>query len=188
MSGNFLDGFLNFFKNTLSKNILFGFGMFIVLYSGMSTFFYFAIKNILTDIDQDTELKSGQETIWRQISLRLYGNVWHQSSGKTFRVIGNPFVGSSNNYCWDVCSCTLTILWVVVGLQIIRRAGSMQLQNQHVKCYSPWWIGITFKAKSVIDVVVYRAGDIFWGWGFTGLTQVLGVGLGVLQQLGVVWP
>jgi AAA family ATP:ADP antiporter len=41
-----------------------------------------------------------------------------------------------------------------------------------------------FKAKSVIDVVVYRAGDIFWAWGFTGLTQVLGLGLGAIASIG----
>jgi len=33
-------------------------------------------------------------------------------------------------------------------------------------------------------VVVYRAGDIFWAWSFTGLTQVLGIGLGGVAAIG----
>ena len=41
-----------------------------------------------------------------------------------------------------------------------------------------------FKAKPVIDVVVYRGGDVFWGWGFTGLTQVLGLGMAGVALVG----
>ena len=40
------------------------------------------------------------------------------------------------------------------------------------------------KAKSVIDVVIYRGGDIFWAWSFTGLTQVMGLGLGGIAIVG----
>ena len=41
-----------------------------------------------------------------------------------------------------------------------------------------------FKAKPVIDVVVYRGGDVFWGWGFAGLTQVLGLGMAAVAAVG----
>ena len=34
-----------------------------------------------------------------------------------------------------------------------------------------------FKAKSVIDIVVYRGGDMVTAWAFTGLTQGLGLGI-----------
>ena len=37
-----------------------------------------------------------------------------------------------------------------------------------------------FKAKSVIDIVVYRGGDMITAWVFTGLTQGLGLGLGAV--------
>jgi AAA family ATP:ADP antiporter len=43
-----------------------------------------------------------------------------------------------------------------------------------------------FKAKSVIEVGVYRGGDIFWAWAFTGLTQLLGFGLAIIAIIGAV--
>jgi AAA family ATP:ADP antiporter len=41
-----------------------------------------------------------------------------------------------------------------------------------------------FKAKSVIDVVVYRGGDMLAAWIFTGLTKGLGFGLGPVAAVG----
>ncbi len=41
-----------------------------------------------------------------------------------------------------------------------------------------------FKAKSVVDIVVYRGGDAVTAWAFTGLTQGLGVGLGGVAVIG----
>ena len=40
-----------------------------------------------------------------------------------------------------------------------------------------------FKAKPVIDIVVYRGGDMLNAWGFTALTQ--GLGLGIAATAGV---
>jgi AAA family ATP:ADP antiporter len=41
-----------------------------------------------------------------------------------------------------------------------------------------------FKAKPVIDIVVYRGGDTITGWAFAGLTAGLGLGLGVVAAIG----
>jgi AAA family ATP:ADP antiporter len=41
-----------------------------------------------------------------------------------------------------------------------------------------------FKAKPVIDIVVYRGGDMTWAWGFTALTEGLGLGLGAVAAVG----
>ena len=66
IGGNFWDGFVEFLKPPILKNLLFGIGIFIVLYTGLSTFVYFAIKNILTDVDQDTRTQ-----IWAGIDLAV---------------------------------------------------------------------------------------------------------------------
>jgi AAA family ATP:ADP antiporter len=77
------------------------------------------------------------------------------------------------------------ILWVVVGLQVVRRAGEYAITKPaREMLFTLVDRDSRFKAKSVIDVVVYRAGDIFWAWGFTGLTQVLGLGLGAIAAIG----
>ena len=48
-----------------------------------------------------------------------------------------------------------------------------------------------FKAKPVIDIVIYRGGDMLNAWGFTALTQGLGLGIaataGVGAMIALVW-
>ena len=186
MSGNFWDGFTELLKPPLFKNILLGIGIFIVLYSGLSTFVYFAIKNILTDIDQDTRTQ-----IWAGIDLAV--NVL---------AVFTAMFGTSRLAKRFGLSVTLAlvpgiiilgmfilalspILWVVVGLQVVRRAGEYAITKPaREMLFTLFDRESRFKAKSVIDVFVYRAGDIFWAWGFTGLTQVLGLGLGAIAAIG----
>ena len=186
MSGKFWDGFAELLKPPLAKNILLGIGIFIVLYSGLSTFVYFAIKNILTDIDQDTRTE-----IWASIDLAV--NVL----GVFIAMFGTSRLAKRFGL-----SVTLSlvpgiiilgmfilalspILWVVVGLQVVRRAGEYAITKPaREMLFTLVDRESRFKAKSVIDVVVYRAGDIFWAWGFTGLTQVLGLGLGAIASIG----
>ena len=43
-----------------------------------------------------------------------------------------------------------------------------------------------FKAKPVIDIVVYRGGDTLAGWAFAGLTAGLGFGLGGVAAVGAI--
>ncbi len=43
---------------------------------------------------------------------------------------------------------------------------------------------LRFKAKPVIDIVVYRGGDMLNAWLFTGLTTGLGLGLGAVAAVG----
>ena len=43
-----------------------------------------------------------------------------------------------------------------------------------------------FKAKPVIDIVVYRGGDMLNAWFFTALTQGLGLGLGAVALVGAL--
>ena len=64
------------------------------------------------------------------------------------------------------------ILAIVVGLQIFRRAGNYGITRPAREMLFTYVDQETrFKAKPVIDVVVYRGGDVFWGWSFAGLTQ-----------------
>jgi AAA family ATP:ADP antiporter len=186
MSGNFLDGFVEFLRTPLSKNILFGIGMFIVLYSGMSTFIYFAIKNILTDIDADTRTQ-----IWAGIDLATNVLAVFTAMFGTSRLAKRYGLSVTLSLVPGIIIIGMfilalsPILWVVVGLQIIRRAGEYAITKPaREMLFTLVDREARFKAKSVIDVVVYRAGDIFWAWGFTGLTQVLGLGLGGVAAIG----
>jgi len=43
-----------------------------------------------------------------------------------------------------------------------------------------------FKAKPVIDTVVYRGGDVLTAWAYTGITATLGIGLAGVAVLSAV--
>ena len=43
-----------------------------------------------------------------------------------------------------------------------------------------------FKAKPVIDVVVYRGGDTLTAWFFTSLTEGLGLGMAAVSIIGAL--
>ena len=193
MGGNFWDGFLEFLKPPILKNLPFGIGIFIVLYTGMSTFVYFAIKNILTDIDQDTRTQ-----IWAGIDLAvnllavftaMFGTArLTKRFGLTVTLPLVPFIIIFGMLVLSISP----ILWVVVGLQIVRRAGEYSITKPaREMLYTTLDREARFKGKSVVDVVVYRAGDIFWAWSFTGLTQGLGLTLGAVAGVGsafaVIW-
>jgi AAA family ATP:ADP antiporter len=77
------------------------------------------------------------------------------------------------------------MIGVVVGLQIVRRAGNYGITRPAREMLFTYVDQETrFKAKPVIDVVVYRGGDVFWGWSFAGLTQVLGLGMAAVAVVG----
>jgi len=77
------------------------------------------------------------------------------------------------------------LLPIVVGLQIFRRAGNYGITRPAREMLFTYVDQETrFKAKPVIDVVVYRGGDVFWGWSFTGLTQGLGLGMAAVAAIG----
>ncbi|MGD8745774.1 MAG: MFS transporter, partial [Gammaproteobacteria bacterium] len=76
---------------------------------------------------------------------------------------------------------------VVVGLQIVRRAGNYAVTRPgREMLFTVVNRETRFKAKSVIDIVVYRGGDAVTAWAFTGLTAVLGLGLGAVAAVGAV--
>ena len=79
------------------------------------------------------------------------------------------------------------VLSIVVGLQIFRRGGNYAITRPaREMLFTHVDQETRFKAKPVIDVVVYRGGDTFWGWAFTGLTSVFGLGVAGVAVVGAV--
>lgn len=182
LGGNFLAGFSLFLKSPY----LLGIGLFILLYTSISTVVYFELKNLMTDVDPTRRLQ-----IWAAIDLAV--NVL---------AIGTALFGTSRLATRFGLPTTLALvplsivggllvvaaaplLFVVVGLQILRRAGNYAITRPgREMLYTVVDRESRFKAKSVIDIVVYRGGDALTAWTFTGLTQGLGLGLGAIAAIG----
>ena len=182
IGGNPLEGFKMFFSNPYLLSI----GLFIFLYTGISSFVYFELKNLLSDFS-----RSERSVIWAQMDLAV--NILAISTGlfATGRIVtkfGMPATIAMVPIMICIGLLVLAIsplLGVVMVLQIIRRAGNyavtrparemlFTLVNQETR----------FKAKPVIDIVAYRGGDMLTAWLFTGLTQGLGLGLAAVAAVG----
>ena len=70
------------------------------------------------------------------------------------------------------------VLAVLIGLQVTRRAGNYAITRPgREMLYTAVDADTRFKAKPVIDIVVYRGGDVITAWVYTALTATLGLGL-----------
>jgi AAA family ATP:ADP antiporter len=79
------------------------------------------------------------------------------------------------------------MIGVVVGLQIVRRAGNYAVTRPgREMLFTVVDRETRFKAKSVIDIVVYRGGDAVTAWSFTALTAALGLSLGAVAIVGAM--
>jgi AAA family ATP:ADP antiporter len=77
------------------------------------------------------------------------------------------------------------VTMVVVVLQVVRRAGNYAITRPgREMLFTIVDREARFKAKSVIDIVVYRGGDALTAWAFTGLTAALGMSLGAVAGVG----
>ena len=182
IGGNPFAGFKMFFSNPY----LLAIGLFILLYTGISSFVYFELKNILADLTRPE-----RTAVWAQMDLAV--NVLSIGTGlfATGRIVskfGMPFTIALVPVLIAIGLLVIAaspLMAVVVGLQIIRRAGNYAVTRPaREMLFTRVDRETRFKAKPVIDIVAYRGGDTLMAWLFTGLTQGLGLGLAAVAIVG----
>ena len=182
IGGNPLAGFKMFFSNPY----LLAIGLFIFLYTGISSFVYFELKNLLADLS-----RAERTAVWAQMDLAV--NTLSIATGLfvTGRIVGKfgmPVTIALVPVLICVGLIVLAIsplMAVVVGLQIVRRAGNYSVTRPaREMLFTRVDRETRFKAKPVIDIVAYRGGDMLMAWLFTGLTQGLGLGLAAVATVG----
>lgn len=184
IGGNPFAGFQLFLKSPY----LLGIGLFIFLYTGVSTFVYFEIKNLLAGVDETLRTQ-----IWAGMDWAV-----------NFLAIGTAMFATGRIATRFGLAVTLALvpvvivagllvvamapmIWVVVALQVVRRAGNYAVTRPgREMLYTVVDRETRFKAKPFIDIVVYRGGDMVTAWVFTGLTQGLGLGLGAVAGIGAM--
>jgi AAA family ATP:ADP antiporter len=184
LGSNPLAGFKLFVKNPY----LLGIGVFIFLYTIISTFVYFELKNLMIALDEGTRTQ-----IWAGMDLAVniltIGTAMFFTSRLTtrFGLAVTLALVPVIIVAGLLVVATAPMIWAVVGLQIIRRSGNYAITRPgREMLFTVVDRESRFKAKSVIDIVVYRGGDMITAWAFTGLTHGLGLGLGAVAFVGVV--
>lgn len=182
IGGSAMAGFSEF----LNSRYLLAIGLFIFFYTFIGSFVYFELKNLLAIYDRET-----RSQIWANMDLvvnSLTILVALFATGRMAKYLGLPFTLASVPVLIGAGMMILAaapIIGVVVAVQIIRRAGNYAISRPAREIlFTAVDRETRFKAKPVIDIVVYRGGDMLSAWVFTGLTQGLGMGLASVALVG----
>ena len=177
------------FKTFASNPYLLAIGLFILLYVVLNTFIYFVLRKMMGDFDRETRTQ-----IWAGIDLAVNSLTFVVGlfvTGRLATRVGMPttlalipvfMVGG-----WVVVALS-PVLAVLAGLQIVRRAGNYAITRPgREMLFTAVDADTRYKAKPVIDVVVYRGGDMVTAWFYTALTTGLAMGTaGVAAMAAVV--
>ena len=181
---NPFSGFLLFIKNPY----LLGIGAFILMYVTMSTFIYMELRELLADFDRDyrTQILGGIELTVNSLTvvtaIFVTGRLTTRfGMSATLALIPALMVGG-----WLIVAA-IPLLAVLIGLQIARRAGNYAITRPGREMLFTLVDSETrYKAKPVIDIVVYRGGDMATAWLHTGLKETLSFGLPGVALLGAI--
>ena len=172
---DFLSGFSSLIKNPYLISI----SLFILFYVVMNTFVYFELRKLLIDFDRDARTQ-----IWASIDLIVNILAIVTAIFFTSRIttrFGMPatlaLIPTIMILGWIVVAIS-PILLFLIGLQIIRRAGNYSITKPgREMLFTLVDNEARYKVKPVIDIVVYRGGDMLTAWFYTFLTATVGLGL-----------
>ncbi len=182
LGGNPFNGFKDFFTNPY----LLGIGVMIILYTGIGSFIYLELKNLLADYtrEQRAEIYSYRDAITNTITFVMALFL----TGRIVPKLGMPVALTAVPIIIVFGMLVLAmspILVVALGLWITRSAGNYGLARPaREMLFTRVSQEARFKTKPVVDIVAYRGGDVIMGWFFTGLTQGLGLGLAAVAIVG----
>ena len=181
---DFLSGFSSLIKNPYLISI----SLFILFYVVMNTFVYFELRKLLIDFDRDARTQ-----IWASIDLVVNILAIVTAIFFTSRITtrcGMPatlaLIPTIMILGWIVVAIS-PILLFLIGLQIIRRAGNYSITKPgREMLFTLVDNEARYKVKPVIDIVVYRGGDMLTAWFYTFLTATVGLGLSGISIIATI--
>lgn len=167
------------FSIFLSSKYLLTIGAFILLYVTINTFVYFELQDLTAEYGINTRTK-----IWSWIDLATNVLTLLTAALVTGRIVtklGMPVALSlmPGLITIGVLALVATPTLVVLAVfQVLRRIGNYAITRpSREMLYTIVDREARFKAKPVIDIVLYRGGDMVTAWMFTFLAKGLGFGL-----------
>ncbi len=165
-----------------------GIAVFIWLYTTLSTFLYFQQAHIVAAAFPDSadrtavfaliDLAVNSLTIGLQLFVSARLMQW-LGVGPTLAALPLLLAGGF------MLLALSPVIGILIAVQVIRRAGNYGITRPAREVL---FTGVDrasrYKAKNVIDTLIYRGGDALAGWLFTGL-KGLGLGLGGIAALAV---
>ena len=184
VSGNPFAGFRDFVRNPY----LLGIALFIFLYTSIGSFAWFEIKNLMEPFTRDERTQ-----MWAAINLTINLLAIGTAMLATGRIATR--FGLATTLALVPIAVTVgflvvavnPVLAVIIVTWVVLKAGNYSITRPgREMLYTLVSREERFKAKPVIDIVVYRGGDTLAGWSFTGLTMGLGLGMGAVAVVGAL--
>ncbi len=174
------------FKTLITNPYLISIAVFLVLYTFISSFIYFEQKNLLADYTraERTQILGGIDWI---VNTLTFGIAFFATS-RIVRKFGMPTTLALLPVFVVIALLILAfapVLTVLLALQVARRSGNYAVTRPaREMLFTEVSQEDRFKAKPVIDIVLYRGGDAVSSLAFAGLTQGLGLGLVAVSIVG----
>jgi AAA family ATP:ADP antiporter len=182
LGGKWWHGFSSFATNPY----LFAIGVFILLYVFVGSFVYFEQKNMLEEFSRVERTQILGSVDWL-VNLLTFGMAFFVT-GRVVSRLGMPVALALMPIL--VCAALLILafaplLTVLLALQVFRRGGNYGLTRPaREMLYTQVTREERFKAKPVVDIVVYRGGDAISSDVFALLSEGLGLGLAAVAIVG----
>jgi AAA family ATP:ADP antiporter len=182
IGGNWWQGFQSFVTNPY----LLGIGGFILLYVFIGSFVYFEQKNLLAEYTraERTQILGGIDWLVNAITFGLAFFL----TGRIVSRLGMPVALALMPVLVGAGLLVLAFaptITVLLALQVFRRGGNYGLTRPaREMLYTHVTQEERFKAKPVVDIVVYRGGDAVSGSLFALLTDGMGLGLAAVAVVG----
>jgi AAA family ATP:ADP antiporter len=184
IGGDFFDGFVDL----LCHRFLLAIALFLLLYTMMSSFVYFELKNVMAEYDRATRAQYWgiMDLAVNSLSILTAVFVTNRLATRFGLAITLALVPLLLVCGWLAVAIAPGLL-LLIGLQVVRRAGNYAITRPgREMLFTSVTPSTRFKTKPVIDIVVYRGGDVLAGWTYTGLAQGIGLGLGAIAMVAAV--
>ncbi len=167
------------FRILVKDPYLLGIAAFILLYVTISTFVYFEIQTLTREYDLEFRAK-----VWAWMDIATNSLTLIVAALVTGRIVQKFGMGVALSIMPALVAVCVLALVAVPGLlllgvfQIGRRVGNYALTRPaREMLFTTLSREARFKTKPIIDVVVYRGGDVISAWLFTALVALTGMEL-----------
>ena len=181
------------FSMFLTSRYLLMIGVFIVLYVTINTFVYFELQHLTGEYGLNTRTK-----IWAWIEIGTNVLTLLTAVFVTGRIVLKLGIRTALAMMPVLVAVGVLVLLasptllVLAMFQVLRRVGNYAVTRpSREMLFTIIGREARFKAKPVIDIVLYRGGDMLTAWMFTLLSTTLGIGLSgvaiVISGVAALW-
>ena len=182
MGGRWWAGFREFATNPYLLII----GLFILIYTGIQAFIYFETTELLRAYEREerTTILAVRDAV---VNLLTFG-LGLFLTGRIVKRLGMAAtLALLPVFCaiGFVILALAPILSVLLAVDIARRSGEYGITRPaREMLFTSVDRETRFKTKPVVDVVVYRGGDAWWGGVFAFLSEGVGLGFAAMSLIG----